>query len=58
MTTTFTGGAESSITELEYFPFPVSPLAQATRLKWRHFPNVYFVLINSTSAAHIFRQNQ
>lgn len=39
-------------------PFPAPPLLKPPELKWLHFPNVYFVLINSISAALIFRQNQ
>lgn len=36
---------------------PLTPYP-TTRLKWLHFPIVRFVLINSTSAALVFRQNK
>lgn len=42
----------------EELPFPALPLLKPPESKWLHFPNVYFVLINSISAAFIFRQNQ
>lgn len=58
MITTFTGGAESSTSETGIIPHALTLFVQTTRLRWLHFPNVYVVLIDSTSAANVFRQNQ
>lgn len=55
MTTTFIGGPSSS-NSLPRIVFPSPPLPNHQN-GMLYFPKVYFVLINSTSAARVFRQN-